>query len=221
MEARPGDILKFAWVACCFAVTFFRLTVACLRQDRSAAVCRDRVLLCLAMGFTTAADFCMVIQRKDITGLYCFLAVQLLYFVRLRRRGRELIWQAAAALCLCLGLGMAGVSLGWEGVLGVCYFTLFIGNLTVAFSCLRGRERLFAWGLFLFILCDIHVGLMNLGQFLTLPPVYERRVVPYCERILWLFYLPSQVLISVSSCNKMTETLPPRYCEREKNQHGI
>jgi len=66
--------------------------------------------------------------------------------------------------------------------------------------CFHGKSRdirLFAWGMVLFLLCDINVGIFNLSGFINVGPVYE--VLYGISSIsMWLFYAPSQVLIVLS-----------------------
>ena len=83
---------------------------------------------------------------------------------------------------------------------------MFAGNLRSSLRLGGGRrERFFAWGLFLFFLCDLNVGAMNLGDYLRLPDFYWQQIRPFCSGILWIFYLPSQILISFSECNRIIE----------------
>ncbi|MBR5755697.1 MAG: hypothetical protein IKX97_07780, partial [Erysipelotrichaceae bacterium] len=64
-------------------------------------------------------------------------------------------------------------------------------NLTMNFvSSLSGNvSRLYSVGLFLFVLCDVCVGLHNL-----LPAGKPYDIATF---LMWVFYLPSQVLISI------------------------
>lgn len=202
--------IKFAWVVLCLLTAVVRLIFCRIRYGKTAAEDRaeltDRILLCLGLFMTVAADYCMVIRNENVRGLYCFLAVQLLCFLRLGRGGRELAIQSAMALAVLLCCAAAGISLGEEGGLGIIYITLFAGNLLFAGRQYRIRKNpcLF-WGLLLFFLCDLHVGIMNLGDYVKLPAFYDQWVRPYSQKALWLFYLPSQLLISFSSCNRMID----------------
>ena len=214
-----ADSFRFIWVVCCFAVAAARLGVWAVQNaaksrgkktgqetgqgqaaQRRAAQGRDLLWLCAALGMTAAADYYMVLYRENIRGLYCFLAVQLLYFVRLGRGSRALIGQLLVGGGAAALLRLAGVRLGPEGTLGVLYFTLFAGNIVWEIAGRGGRDRVFLAGLVLFILCDIHVGVMNLGYFVKLPDLYWQWIRPYSQRALWFFYLPSQALLAVSSC---------------------
>ncbi len=196
MRAGGKDWLKWGWVVGCLLTAVFRL----LRAGEVRRKQADLRLLILGLFMTSLADFAMVICGKNIEGLYCFLAVQLLYFLRLGRGHRK----AAAWLGACSIAG--AVSQEPEAVLGLCYFALFTGNLRAAWKR-RREEPLFAWGLLLFWLCDLHVGILNMGRFAELPDLYWQTLHPYSQTALWVFYLPSQVLISLSSCNTIKSEL--------------
>lgn len=198
-----GAWFAFGWVAGCALVGLFRLITA---WQQKAPVLPDRLLLALALLLTAAADYFMVLMRQNTEGLCCFLAVQLFYFVRLRRPWRFLAVSGAAAACLVLLCPGFGITPGTEGGLAILYMILFAGNLWSSRQLKRGRgERLFVWGLLLFFLCDLNVGVMNLGEYLRLPVFYRKWIRPFCSGILWLFYLPSQVLLSFSDCYRITE----------------
>lgn len=98
----------------------------------------------------------------------------------------------AAAWPLLSALGMGTVL----NQLAALYFVNFLVN---AFQSLTLRsERLFAAGLWLFLLCDVCVGLRN--QPSLLPGLAGAAQVG-----MWLFYLPGQVLLVLSGFPKRRE----------------
>ena len=58
------------------------------------------------------------------------------------------------------------------------------------------RGRCFGLGLLLFVGCDLCVGLHNLAA--VLPVVDTGPLFSFAQVGMWLFYLPSQVLITLS-----------------------
>lgn len=60
--------------------------------------------------------------------------------------------------------------------------------------------RAFSAGLVLFVCCDLCVGLQNLSAFPS--RVRARRLFAFARVGMWLFYLPSQVLITLSAGKK-------------------
>ena len=145
-------------------------------------------LMAWAMAFTLAADtFLLLLDRWYGAGIVLFCVVQGLYLARIRRACGRTLWAlraglAAAAWPLLSALGMGTVL----NLLAALYFVNFLVN---AFQSLTLRsERLFAAGLWLFLLCDVCVGLRN--QPSLLPDLAGAAQVG-----MWLFYLPGQVLL--------------------------
>lgn len=118
-------------------------------------------LMAWAMAFTLAADtFLLLLDRWYGMGIVLFCVVQGLYLARIRRACGRTLWAlraglAAAAWPLLSALGMGTVL----NLLAALYFVNFLVN---AFQSLTLRsERLFAAGMWLFLLCDVCVGLRN------------------------------------------------------------
>lgn len=145
-----------------------------------------------ALLITLCADvFLLLLDDHYTIGVALFCLVQGLYFVRIfRNNGRRSLWvirvlllAAALAALLCFDM------LTPLNILAAVYFTSFVCNLLQSFSI---GNRMFSLGLMLFICCDICVGMHNLQVFST-AVLYE-----FANVGMWLFYLPSQVLISLS-----------------------
>lgn len=182
---RMGDStgVKFAAICLCLLTALTGLGTA------------DGRLVALALGFTVAADvFLLVLDRSvadQLTGVALFIPVQLLYAFRLYllRRNKPCKWGLVPRL---FGLVLAAVLTAFHAVDPLSALTGFY-FLNLCFNCaeafrLEKPERRFAWGLLLFVCCDLCVGAWNLGLF------------PGFARVgMWLFYLPSQVLIVLSA----------------------
>lgn len=140
-----------------------------------------------ALLFTAGADWFLLVWGKHLTiGLILFLTVQTLYLLRLRRLGAGSHFFLRAALALLLGTAVVLLRMtSTLNLLVALYFSQLLSNTVLAW----GRRRyLFAIGLTLFVCCDVCVGLFNLGLLL-----------PFAQVGMWLFYLPSQVLIVFSA----------------------
>ena len=59
------------------------------------------------------------------------------------------------------------------------------------------KMKVFAVGLTLFVCCDICVLLYNLGSFVSVG--YGEQTAEFFVKLSWIFYLPSQCLIALSS----------------------
>ena len=127
-------------------------------------------------------------------GIALFCVVQGLYLARIRRACGHTLWVlraglVAAAWPLLNALGMGTVL----NLLAALYFVNFLVN---AFQSLTLRsERLFAAGLWLFLLCDVCVGLRNQPSLLP-------GLAGAAQAGMWLFYLPGQVLLVLSGFPK-------------------
>lgn len=100
-------------------------------------------------------------------------------------------------------------------ILAIFYFVSLILNLIDTIRLSRHSNKLshkiFATGLFLFLLCDINVGLFNLSkhQLITSNMMFVNLSISSNKEfifllydissiLMWFFYLPSQVLITLS-----------------------
>ncbi len=160
---------------------------------------RDGRLMKLALGFTLLADlFLLVLDRWYLAGVACFCVVQLLYLIRIAgMRPKHLPLRlalrgalAAAALALAAALG----ALDPLTALSLFYFTQLAVNALESLT-LGPAFRGFSVGLFLFLCCDLCVGLQNLSAWF---PAAGGPLVDFARVGMWLFYLPSQVLIALS-----------------------
>lgn len=154
----------------------------------------DGRLVAAALCFTVAADwFLLVPDEHYLVGVGLFLIVQGLYALwiyRLRKTISSLLFFRGALLLLCgAGAVIAPTLLSlWAALF---YFSNLCINTVEAFALGPSRRR-FAVGLLLFVGCDLCVGAWNVSLFL--PPSLGK----FAQVGMWLFYLPSQVLIVLS-----------------------
>ena len=162
--------------------------------DRTTSIKYAGILLCLAfsllggdrlvslaLALTAGADWFLLVRNDHYAlGVALFLCVQMVYYLRLRRAGTDSAWPLRSALALGAGLGVYALHMASPlNLLAALYFAL---------------------GLTLFLGCDLCVGLFN-----ALPqdsPLYFAVSVG-----MWLFYLPSQVLIALSALPQKEESL--------------
>lgn len=140
-----------------------------------------------AMIFTAAADWFLLVRGDHLgIGVALFLVVQSIYLIRLRRMGvGSMIW---LRVLLPLLFGIALVILQAANplfLLVALYFSQLVSNTILAW---HGKKWMYAIGMTLFVCCDICVGMFNIGLALSFSTV-----------AMWLFYLPSQVLIVLTA----------------------
>lgn len=147
---------------------------------------------------TAAADWFLLVREDHLTlGVILFLAVQTLYLIRLRRAGAPAAWHLRAGLALLLGLIAALLNAASPlTLLAMLCFAQLLSNAALAW---HRRKWLFAAGLTLFAGCDVCVGLCNPGY--ALPAALSG----FAAVGMWLFYLPSQVLIVLSAKERFYE----------------
>lgn len=179
-----GSWLKYAGVLLCLAV-------AVLSARRGG----ER-LVAAALVLTAGADlFLLMLGRWYAAGVCLFVGVQLCYLLRLvRGDGRTLL---PLRLALPAALLLAGWGLGALtplNALALVYYSMLLSNAVHALTSPAPYGRLFGAGLALFACCDLCVGAFNLG-----PGAVPAAVYAFARVGMWLFYLPSQALITLTA----------------------
>lgn len=161
-----------------------------------AALCAlhggDR-LVPAALALTACADWFLLVRNDCYPlGITLFLGVQTVYFLCLRLAGAGSGHVLRPALALGAGLLLyAAGMVSPVNLLAALYFSQLLSNTALAWTLKGKRWRRFALGLTLFVGCDTCVGLFNVLPASS--PAYSAVSVG-----MWLFYLPSQVLIALS-----------------------
>lgn len=160
-----------------------------------------------ALIFTVAADSILVYNRMDYATLaMCFFSVtQLSYAARLHavmprahRPYHFAVRLLGSLVAILLVYCLAGDTADALAVISLFYFANLLMNAVYAFVYFQ-KPGLFAIGLLLFVFCDIFVGFSMLGGYLSLPDTpFIRFLVSPPLNMAWVFYLPSQVLLSLS-----------------------
>ncbi len=188
-------------------VTSYLSIVLCFLFALQGMKCTPLIVAGLAC--TVGADFCLVVcdPIQRLWGMVFFLAAQTLYAIHLHRKHKNnaillirILLSVAAEIVTVLILkdnldALAAVS--------VCYYVNLIMNMISAFTrwC---KSKLLPIAFVLFILCDTIIGLqVASGGYL---PIAEGSMLYNLLfsgfNTAWMFYLPSQVLISLSCLAK-------------------
>lgn len=182
---QMGNTLKYGSILVCLLFSVVNCTD------------RDGQTVTAALAFTALADlFLLVLDRFYAAGVACFCVVQLLYALRLRRAAggkTPLLWLRILLSAGTIALLWILYQLTPLTALVCLYFPQLVCN--AAESMLLHAERpwrLFSLGLVLFLCCDVCVGLHNV-------PLPSAALAAFAQFAMWLFYLPSQVLITLSA----------------------
>lgn len=182
----PGsNPIKFAGILLCLAYSLY--------LSRQGG-CR---LVSAALALTVLADvFLLLLNAHYALGILLFCGVQGLYFIRIVRGGGRNLWGLRLGLFLLslVVLNLLGLLIPLN-ILALFYFTNFFCNALASLSCSGRSMRLFSISLWLFLCCDVCVGLFQNPQLV--PPA----VSAFVSVGMWLFYLPAQVLIALSGAN--------------------
>ncbi|MBE6588784.1 MAG: hypothetical protein E7643_01270 [Ruminococcaceae bacterium] len=212
VETALGILLQCAHGATVRISSFLSIVIACLFCVFFVQRSRSYVFTQAALLFTVGADFFLVLlpERQQLSGMVCFLCTQLFYFLRLYfedekkvRRHRHAVLRVAVTL---MSLLLTGAVLGEKtdalAIVSMAYYANLL--LNIVFSFLQnGWRSLFSWGLVLFVLCDTLIGIASMGPYITLPAdSFVWTLMHPGFDLAWAFYLPSQMLLSMSLLKK-------------------
>jgi hypothetical protein len=194
--------LKYSGILLCF--------LTALLTDGDGHSKRDTLLLQLGLFFTTLADFNLLILNQFIIGVTLFCVVQTIYILRYNPRLKmNFIFISLVTILIVLILGLcidsktpgSRISLYLIAILYGILLILSVINalLTCKRKVLPGYSCcLVSIGMILFLLCDINVGLYNILSIYNGKTVFVYYLTSLSGNLIWLFYFPSQVLISLS-----------------------
>lgn len=200
--------LKFTGIILCFIITLLFYA----RQN----ITRDIRLLRCAFLFTVISDLCILILDTYFIGLITFFIVQLLYLIRIhcwrkQQKVHTFLWtlilrNILVALVITGVLIVLKVSLNGLVLISIFYFVSIFFNtvdaIWVQFNVPKKQFKLYAIGMVLFLLCDINVGLFNLADFILIEESWFNKIFEFAAIAMWMFYLPAQVMISLSGINR-------------------
>ena len=193
---KDTTLLKYIAICLCLLYTAYKLPT-----------CKtDGTIIFLAICFTVFSDtFTLLINKHFTLGVSLFIPAQLLYGLRMRFWAQKHLYKSIFArlgiiLAVALGVVFARIADGLTIVTAI-YFSMLLYNTTESiFLAKKPKQILFSIGLWLFVCCDICVGLYNITDVLNIsvsPALYS-----FASIMMWGFYLPSQILIVTSVSNE-------------------
>ena len=202
--------IKYLCVLFCFLL--------CLRINKNSFTDifnhRDIFLLQLAMLITVISDFCLVIFDFYILGVFLFSLVQITYSVRFSNKKPKTILIRFSIIFLCIVvlysvaiLFIAGINVLFP--ISLFYFICLLMSVSSAIVVWKNNSYTFfskymiVFGMILFLLCDICVALSNILLLLPFTGYDLEGVQQISSFLIWVFYLPSQLLLSLSGNGKI------------------
>lgn len=193
VTASDPVILKYSGIILCLVFALYGCT----------AKKGDNKFVALALFYTAASDFFIfVLNDYYEIGVIIFIITQYTYYLRINHNlGRSGISPLIIRIAVCafLIIILASVNLLFPlTALAAVYFVFLVANAVESVRLIKMRPTfiLFLIGLILFIGCDVCVGLNNFGSFGIALPASVKGFVAVA---MWAFYLPSQVLIVLST----------------------
>lgn len=154
-------------------------------------------LIPFALVFTILADYLLlVVNNYYIFGLISFFIAQMIYMVILINRTHQSLWILRIVLPIIIMMVLSFINMfDLINILSVIYFSQLLINTIISWMNCKHIRFIFAIGLTLFVCCDICVGLFNITD---MGFIYE-----FTRIGMWLFYLPSQILIVLSGISSL------------------
>lgn len=189
-----SSTLKYAGISLCLAFSLY-----CLIRKRKMLNC----FIPIALVFTLISDYFLLFntnQNLYVYGLITFIITQLIYFafiLYLRKSKLELLINLLVRFLLTIAVLVVAFYLNYSDVLTILalvYFVELLSNFLYSTLLMKFDKKylIFSLGLLLFIGCDINVGLNNVHLF-------EGIDYSLVNFLMWVFYLPSQVLLSLTN----------------------
>lgn len=143
----------------------------------------------IALLFTLLADYSLlVLDNYYLIGVICFIFVQLIYYFYLKKNSYSLFIRTRIIIYILIITISLIIKLDLLSATTLIYFSTLLLNTISSYT--NAKMKVFSMGLTLFVCCDICVGLYNILPFGILYIIVSK--------LMWVFYLPSQVLISLS-----------------------
>ncbi len=163
----------------------------------------DHLLMTAVIAVTFLADAILLFTDWLSVGVVVFILVQVLYAYRI-----SLFGQIRSHYSIYIGASVTivlGSLLIWKGTVIITavllYGVLFLMNLwtlMIVQTKVRRSLMLFKIGFVLFLICDINVLFFNLLPNYGISNLFY----DFTRVSMWFFYLPAQVLLSLSAVTK-------------------
>lgn len=195
--------IKWISVIGCFSFVAFHKAPAYRKKEKS--------VVSAALFFTVIADLFLLLTDWNIVGVLCFIIVQTLYFYRLMMWneeiafGKRIVGRILSSVVIFFLALLIGNVRNIEFVAVILYIVSLVDNITISASLYfyhvgsKRKSGCFFTGLCLLFLCDVQVAIYNINMFLDIREIpMLSNMIAFAEVAMWMFYLPSQVLIALS-----------------------
>ena len=197
-----SNMIKFICIILCFIISIL---------TREHALCnRDISLLQIGLFITILADLLLLILDSHyILGITLFCIVQIIYSIRYDVGNTRSTIRKFIIIFVAIPIGYIVINIfimkvDFLFMIGLYYVVCLLTSLTKAIKAYKYKiypnpnRHMIALGMILFLMCDINVALYNIIGFISLTGKFINILYNISFISMWLFYLPSQVLLSLS-----------------------
>ncbi|MBU5482703.1 hypothetical protein KQI86_00105 [Clostridium sp. MSJ-11] len=196
-----SDSIKYICTILCFIIS--------LMTGKDSFNRRDLLLLQGGLFFTVLADLCLLIRDYFTLGVFFFCIVQILYSIRYKSTEVKLTllrFITISYITIIVYLMVNFWIIEFDLLFAAAFFYLLclIISITRAIKACKNdiypspNKYMILLAMLLFLLGDINVGLYNITRLVNLSGELPTLLHNTSGILIWIFYLPSQVLLSLS-----------------------
>lgn len=195
------SVIKYLSIILCFSISLM------IGKDHLNSI--DKLLLQLGLFITLIADFLLIIAGQIVIGVGVFSIAHIIYVIRYKRRKIRFVLLKFLAVLLLLVITYVILNYFVKEIEILFLVALFytISLLSSVINSINAYKQnllpypnklLISVGMLLFLLCDINVGLFNITNMFYNFSGISHQLHNISMVLIWFFYLPSQVLLSLS-----------------------
>jgi len=196
-----SSLLKYISIILCFLISSL---IGNKYIDRT-----DKLLLQLGLFFTLISDFFLLFTDYFTIGVGVFSIVHIIYTIRYEKNRIKPVLIKFTVIFLIIIITYLMLSFFFieiELLFAIAFFYA-ISILNSVIKAIKAckyelfpnpNKYLIAFGMALFLLCDINVGIFNITRMAYSSNGIINLLYSISGVLMWFFYLPSQVLLSLS-----------------------
>lgn len=196
-----SSVLKYISIILCFSIS---LLIGSNYLDKI-----DKLLLELGLLITLIADFLLLFTDYFTMGVGVFSIVHIIYAIRYERNRIKPVLIKFTVIFLVIIITYLVFNHFFMKIellfaMALFYAVSILNSVVKAIKTCKHKlfpypnKYLIAWGMVLFLLCDINVGIFNITRMTYNLNSIINLLYSISGVLMWFFYLPSQVLISLS-----------------------
>ena len=185
-----AESIKYSSIVLCFIVSIL------------AYKTKKGFLITAGLGFTLISDYFLLIRFDHfVLGVSIFILAHTCYFLFIEPKHWKLslIIRGAIFLVVTILVSVLIEEKDASLYLAAFYFINLVMNTVDSYVSKDKGLLLFAIGLTFFIGCDIFVCFYNLNDYIDTSSEFIKKLIDFSYKGIWLCYIPSQTLISISA----------------------